>query len=72
MYQLGPTRLPPDPGEMRVESSDLLTTPAGGGRAVPSGVKLWRGILEKDGVYVSLETTSRPLLLAAARQLEAA
>jgi hypothetical protein len=62
--------MPPAAGRMWVESSAVLS--GKGGVAVPTGKTIWRGVLLKDGVYVSIEATSRALLLQAARQLDAA
>jgi hypothetical protein len=70
LYGFDGSRQAPPEGTMRVESSDVLMSGANA-TAVPSGAKIWRGLLQKDGLYVSLEATSRALLVDAARQLEA-
>jgi hypothetical protein len=70
LYGFARPGMPPTDGRLRVESSDVLAATKAG-KAVPTGKTLWRGCLVKDGVYVSIEATSKALLVDAARQLEA-
>jgi len=69
LYGFGVSRQAPPEGTLRLESSDVLTM-GPNATAAPSGAKIWRGLLHTDGLYVSLEATTRALLLDAARQLE--
>ena len=69
LYGFVEARQAPPDGTMRIESSDVLTSTANA-TAVPTGAQIWRGLLQKDGLYVSIEATSRTLLVDSARQLE--
>jgi hypothetical protein len=68
----GPFRNAPAAGSMAVSSSAISTTIAGSTHAVPTGKTIWRGQLRALGVYVSIEATSKQLLLDAARSLTTA
>jgi hypothetical protein len=61
-------RAVPAAGVLRVSRIDSSGgRPANLGR--PAGTTIWRGQLKKGGVYVTLEATSKRLLVAAARNL---
>jgi hypothetical protein len=70
LYGFGAARQAPAPGKMLMESSEVLSR-GQGGAATTTGAKIWRGLLVKNGVYLSLQTTSRALLIDTAKQLEA-
>jgi hypothetical protein len=65
----GPQRQPPVAGSMLVSSSEVMTAVPGTTQAMPTGKTLWYGILEQDGMYLSLEATNESLLLDSARAL---
>jgi hypothetical protein len=68
----GPFRSAPEAGHMAVTSTAVSTAIAGSTHASPTGETIWRGQLRTHGVYVSLEATSKQLLLDAARSLTTA
>jgi hypothetical protein len=69
LYGFNEARQAPAEGTMRIESSDVVTA-GPRGSATPTGAKIWRGHLVRDGVYVAIDATSRPLLVDAAKELE--
>jgi hypothetical protein len=56
-------------GRMAVSSSEVSAVKPGTTTPVPTGKTIWHGVLEQGGVYVAIESTTRTLLLDAARQL---
>jgi hypothetical protein len=50
----------PRPGELRL---------AGPGRAEDGDAEMWFGAMQRDGVYISLESRQRDLILAAAKAM---
>jgi hypothetical protein len=64
-----PEHQAPAPGSMLVSSSQVMTAAPGTTQAVPTGKTLWYGLLQQDGVYVSIEATSKTQLLDSARAL---
>jgi hypothetical protein len=67
LYGFFAERATPKEGTMRVETIEGSTLSAG--NAIGHST-IWRGILVADRRYIQLETTSRRLLVQAARQLE--
>jgi hypothetical protein len=67
LYGFLAERATPKEGTMRVEMIEGSTLSAG---KVISHSTIWRGILVANRRYIQLETTSRRLLVQAARQLE--
>jgi hypothetical protein len=67
LYGFFADRATPKEGTMRVETIEGSTLSAG--NAIGHST-IWRGILVADRRYIQLETTSRRLLVQAARQLE--
>jgi hypothetical protein len=65
----GPFGTAPTAGSMATTHSEVSATAPGSTQAVPTGKTIWRGQLQHDGVYVAIETTSKTLLLDAARVL---
>jgi hypothetical protein len=65
----GPFGTAPAAGSMATTHSEVSAAAPGSTQAVPTGKTIWRGQLQHDGVYVAIETTSKTLLLDAARAL---
>ena len=65
----GPARQPPPPGSMLISTSQVMATAPGSTQAVPTGATLWYGLMQQDGIYLSIEATSHSLLLDAAQTL---
>jgi hypothetical protein len=54
---------------MLVSSGQVMAAAPGKTQAVPTGKTLWYGLLQQDGVYVSIEATSKTQLLDSVRAL---
>jgi hypothetical protein len=65
----GPGPEAPAAGSMEISHSEVLAAVPGTTRAAPTGKTIWRGQLRHGGVYVAIETTSKALLVDAARAL---
>ena len=66
---VGAYREPPPEGTMVLQTMTVSAAAPGTTRAVPTGETIWLGQLRKSGVYVTIEATSKTLLIDAARAL---